>query len=193
MKLNLSLRVEKEQLETFGFISQSEKPDFNKAGHIGTHFDVMNKEFSLENIVTRGNIFDISNIKSHEVKVEDLDLHRVCQNDFVIFHSGLLKKYGYGTDEYFSPHMELSDELIDYLLLDKKVSFIGADVVGIKGSKDHARIDQYCANNGVFIIENLDNLDLLLKEAGDKPFTVYTFPLNFHGFTGLPCRVVAEI
>ncbi len=135
MKLNLSLRVEKEQLETFGFISQSEKPDFNKAGHIGTHFDVMNKEFSLENIVTKGNIFDISNIKSHEVKVEDLDLHRVCQNDFVIFHSGLLKKYGYGTDEYFLPHIELSDELIDYLLLDKKVSFIGVDMVGIKGSK----------------------------------------------------------
>lgn len=192
MKLNLSLRIEKEQLEALGVNFQSGKPDFNKAGHIGTHFDVMNKEFSLENIVTKGHIFDISNIKSHEAKVEDLDLHKVCQNDFVIFHSGLLEKYGYGTDEYFSPHVELSDELID-CLLDKKVSFIGVDMVGIKGSKDHARIDQYCADNGVFVIENLDNLGLLLKEAGDKPFTVYTFPLNYHGFTGLPCRVVAEI
>lgn len=193
MKLNLSLKIEKNQLEAFSFASQSERPDFNKAGHIGTHFDVMDKEFPLENIITKGKIFDVSNIKSHEIKVEDLDLSEVHQNDFVIFHSGILKKYGYGTNEYFSPHMELSDELIDYLLLDRKVSFIGVDMVGIKGSKDHARIDQHCANNGVFVIENLDNLDLLLKEAGDKSFTMYTFPLNFHGLTGLPCRVVAEI
>jgi len=43
----------------------------------------------------------------------------------------------------------------------------------------------------LFIIENLDNLNLLLEEAKDKSFIVYTFPVNMHGFTGLPCRVVA--
>jgi Predicted metal-dependent hydrolase len=64
---------------------------------------------------------------------------------------------------------------------------------GAKGPENHLRIDQYCADNGVFIIENLDNLEVLLKEAAGKQFTVYTFPVNMHGFTGLPCRVVAEI
>jgi len=34
----------------------------------------MNKEFSIENIVTRGRIFDISHIKNGEVKLQDLDL-----------------------------------------------------------------------------------------------------------------------
>ena len=192
MKLNLSLKVEKEQLEAWGLLSQSVRPDIDKAGHIGTHFDVMDKEFPLENIITKGKIFDISRITAHEVKGEDLDLSGVDQKDFVIFHSGILKKFGYGTKKYFSTYIELSDELIDDLIA-KKVSFIGVDMAGAKGPKDHPRIDQYCADKGVFVIENLDNLDILVKEAEHKPFTVYTFPLNFHGFTGLPCRVVAEI
>ncbi|NRT80088.1 DUF2200 domain-containing protein [Clostridium beijerinckii] len=41
----------------------------------------------------------------------------------------------------------------------------------------------------------LDKLiDELAKEkAADKPFKVYTFPVNMSGFSGLPCRVIAEI
>ncbi|MDF2636571.1 MAG: hypothetical protein K0R78_3445, partial [Pelosinus sp.] len=57
----------------------------------------------------------------------------------------------------------------------------------------HLYIDQYCADRGVFIIENLDNLDLLLEKTSNKSFTAYTFPVNMSGFSGLPCRVIAEI
>ncbi|MBZ9626127.1 hypothetical protein G9F71_025305 [Clostridium sp. FP2] len=64
---------------------------------------------------------------------------------------------------------------------------------GVKKGPAHPRTDQYCADRGVFIIENLDNLDLLLKEASSKSFTVYTFPINTSGFSGIPCRVIAEI
>ncbi|WP_238949048.1 DUF2200 domain-containing protein [Clostridium sp. YIM B02569] len=41
----------------------------------------------------------------------------------------------------------------------------------------------------------LDKLiDELVKEkAADKPFKVYTFQVNTSGFSGLPCRVIAEI
>jgi hypothetical protein len=38
----------------------------------------------------------------------------------------------------------------------------------------------------------MDNLDLLAKGAGGAHFKVSTYPMNFSGATGLPCRVVAE-
>lgn len=192
MKIDLSVKVEKKMLEKVLDTSTKVIENIAKAGHVGTHFDVMDKEFSIENIITKGKIFDISHIKTGEVKIEDLKLSTIQQNDFVIFYSGILKEYGYGTKEYFSTYIELSDELIDYLI-DKKVSFIGVDMAGAKKPDDHPRIDQYCADRGVFIIENLVNLDSLLKEATKKSFTVYTFPVNMSGFSGLPCRIVAEI
>ncbi len=190
MKLDLSVKVEKTMVEAL--TSQTIKQDIDKTGHVGTHFDVMNKAFPIKNIITQGRIFDISHIKEDEVETEDLDLSLVHPGDFVMFHSGILKKHGYGSKEYFANFLELSDELIDSLI-DKKVSFIGVDMGGVKRPKNHLRIDQYCADKGVFIIENLDNLDILLKEAKANPFTVYTFPLNLHGFTGLPCRIVVEV
>jgi len=192
MKFDLSFKLEKKVLdEVLASIGQV-NADLEKSGHVGTHYDAMNKEFSIENIITKGRVFDISHIKTGEVTVEDLDLSDVEKNDFVLFYSGILKKHSYGTKEYFSTYIELSDELINYLV-DKGVSFIGIDMAGAKKPADHPRIDQYCADRGVFIIENLDNLDLLLKEASDKSFTVYTFPVNLSGFSGLPCRVIAEI
>ncbi len=193
MKLDLSLKIERkliDQLTVSAAQDSGEKLD--KSGHVGTHFDGMDQEFRFESIITRGKVFDISLIQTGEVKMKDLDLSRVQENDFVMFYSGILKKHGYATRDYFTTYIELSDELVDYLI-DKKVSFIGVDMAGVKNQKGHERIDHYCAAKGVFIIENLDNLDRLLQEAKDGSFTVYTFPVNWHGFTGLPCRVVAEI
>lgn len=66
-------------------------------------------------------------------------------------------------------------------------------MAGAKKPEDHHHIDLHCAEKGIFIIENLDNLDLLLKETLGKPFTVYTFPTNMSSFSGLSCRVIAEI
>lgn len=192
MKIDLSYKVDKKLLVALGLAAKEIKPDIDKTGHVGTHFDVMGREYSIDNIITQGRIYDISHIKTCEVKTQDLDLTSVKEKDFVIFYTGILKQYGYGTKEYFSNYIELSDELIDDLL-NKKVSYIGVDMGGVKGPKDHPRIDQYCADRGVFIIENLNNLELLSEKANNKPFTVYNFPVNFDGFSGIPCRVVAEV
>ena len=192
MKIDLSYKVDKKLLEALGLATKEIASDIDKTGHVGTHFDVMGREYSVDNIITQGRIYDISHIKASEVRTEDLDLTSVKEKDFVIFHTGILKRFGYGTKEYFSNYTELSDELIDYLL-SKKISYIGVDMGGVKGPKDHPRIDQYCADRGVFIIENLNNLELLLEKADNKPFKVYNFPVNFDGFSGRPCRVVAEV
>ncbi len=192
MKIDLSFKVDKKVLEEISVSLAQANLDLEKQGHVGTHFDAMNKEFSIENIITRGRIFDISHIKTGEVKLQDLDLSNIEKGDFVMFYSGILKKLGYGPKEYFSTNIELSDELID-ALINREVNFIGIDMNGAQKPANHLRIDTYCADRGVFIIENLDNLDVLLEKAADKPFTVYTFPVNMSGFSGLPCRVIAEV
>ncbi|RYD06520.1 hypothetical protein N752_04120 [Desulforamulus aquiferis] len=192
MKIDLSCKVDEKVLEAVGLGAQAFGTDLDKAGHVGTHFDARDKEFSIEKIITRGIVFDIRHIKTGEVTIKDIDLSIIQPNDFIMFCSGILNTFGYGAKEYFGTYIELSDELVD-ALIGKNVSFIGVDMAGAKGPENHLRIDQYCADRGVFIIENLNNLDLLYETTNGSPFTAYTFPVNMSGFSGLPCRVIAEV
>ena len=161
-------------------------------GHLGTHFDVRDKTFNLENTHRTGKVVDVRHVRERDIEVADLaELHIEAQ-DFIMLHTGFLKEAGYGGKVYFKDHPQLSMALIDHLL-DKKVSLIGLDAAGIRRGEEHSKTDQYCADRGVFIIENLDNLDILQAQVAGKSFTVYTFPINFEGMSGLPCRVVAEI
>ena len=43
-------------------------------GHIGTHFDVVDKVFPIESFRTNGKIFDISHIRGREAQAEERDL-----------------------------------------------------------------------------------------------------------------------
>lgn len=158
-------------------------------GHLGTHFDVMNKEFPLEYIKRKGIIFDVSCVADRDISCDDIDMDKVHKNMFVIFYTGFIDKVGYGNKIYFTEHPQLSDELIERLL-DKNISIIGVDFAGVRRGKEHTPKDQYCAEHGVFIIENLCNLR---KLSTSKDFIVYTFPMNYTEITGLPCRVVAEL
>ena len=161
-------------------------------GHLGTHFDVMNKEFSLEFVKREGLVFNVRDMKDREILSGDIDMSLVKENMFVAFYTGFIEDEGYGTKKYFTEHPELSNELID-LLLDKKVSIIGIDFAGVRRGAEHTPKDQYCADRGVFIIENLCNLDKVLNGKKHEFFTVNTYPVNFEGMSGLPCRVVGEI
>ena len=164
----------------------------NKAlvGHLGTHFDVMNKDFPLEYSRRNGVLFDVSQIKDRDISGGDIDLKAVKKDMFVAFYSGFIDSEGYGGKKYFAEHPQLSDELID-TLLDKGVSVIGVDFAGVRRGKEHTPKDQYCADKGVFIVENLCNLKRVLENGGK--FIANTYPMNYTDVTGLPCRVIAEI
>lgn len=159
-------------------------------GHLGTHFDVMNKEFPLLYTERNGIIFDVSKVENRDIELSDIDINNVKENSFVMFYTGFIEKEGYGTRKYFTEHPQLSNQLID-ALLDKKVSIIGVDFAGVRRGKEHTPKDQYCADKGVFIIENLCNLKSLIDV--NKDFVVNTYPMNYAEMTGLPCRVVAKI
>lgn len=159
-------------------------------GHMGTHFDVMEEEFPLDYTQRKGIVFDVSSVKDRDIDVEDLSLDEIGENMFVAFYTGFVEKVPYGTKEYFSTHPQLSYALVEALLA-KKTSVIAIDCAGIRRGKEHVPIDRHCAEKGTFVIENLCDLDQVIRQG--RHFTARTFPVRYEGVTGLPCRVVAEI
>lgn len=159
-------------------------------GHLGTHFDVMNKEFPLEYTKRKAVVFDVSHVLSREISLCDIDSVKVQKDMFVAFYTGFLEKEGYGGKTYFTEHPQLSVELVDFLL-DRGVSIIGIDFAGVRRGKEHTVIDQYCADRDTFIVENLCNLQSVLSIS--DTFTVNTYPMNYAEMTGLPCRVIAQV
>ena len=55
---------------------------------------------------------------------------------------------------------------IDRCTSGEKISMIGVDFAGIRRGKEHTPKDQYCADRGVFVVENLCGLSRLLVVPG---------------------------
>ena len=185
MKLDITMKITPEMLD-------DAKRNENKAleGHLGTHFDAMDKEFPLEYTERTAVLFDVSGVSDRDIKIDDIDLDRVAENSFVLFYTGFADNEPYGSHRYFKEHPQLSVALID-ALLEKKVSMIGLDFAGIRRGKEHIPTDQRCADKNVFIIENLCNLGAIVDLQGD--IVIHTYPMRLVGQTGLPCRVIVEI
>jgi len=157
-------------------------------GHMGTHFDVMNKQFPLEFTSRQGIVFDVRGIP--EINISDIDCSRVKSGMFVAFYTGFIDEEPYGTSKYFKEHPQISVPLIEELLR-KRVSVIGVDCAGVRRGDEHTPMDKFCADRGVFIVENLCNLDKVLNGKKVEFFNAGIYPVNFTGLTGLPCRVIA--
>ncbi len=106
---------------------------------------------------------------------------------FIGFYSGFIERVPYGSTHYFRQHPQLAKELID-ALLQRQVSLIGLDFSGLRNGAEHTPMDQYCADHNTFVVENLSNL----RAVAGRDLLIYTFPIRFSGFTGLPSRVLAE-
>ncbi|MHC1782468.1 MAG: cyclase family protein [Anaerolineaceae bacterium] len=161
-------------------------------GHLGTHFDVMDKEFPLEYLNREAVAFDVKGLSDREIGAEDIDLDLVKPGMFAAFHTGFIEEVEYGSKEYFGGHPQLSNDLIECLLV-KQVAIIGVDFAGLRRGAEHTPKDQYCADRGAFVVENLTNLGAVLQGEKHRLCTIHTYPIKFAGLTGLPCRVAAEI
>lgn len=160
-------------------------------GHLGTHFDIMNRRFPLGYTRRPGYVFDVSAWIDQEIPPEAVDPVLITEGHFIAFYSGFQQRFPYGTDDYFHNHPQLSRELIEYLL-EKEIAIIGIDFAGIRRGSEHTPADQRCADRNVFVVENLCNLAKILENRSHRPFIAHTYPMAFPGMTGLPCRVVAE-
>ncbi|MCC3865222.1 cyclase family protein [Terrisporobacter petrolearius] len=126
--------------------------------HIGTHIDcynLSNIELPAEIDVT---VIDVRNLGIIDIDI--LDNISIEKNSFVIFRTGYLENYGYGSKEYFNSEASpyLTNELIDKLL-ECNIKLIGIDLSGIQHGKSHVAIDKYVENKGAYVIENICNLD----------------------------------
>ncbi len=171
-------------------LKQDAQGNLQKAftGHLGTHFDVMNKEFPIDFCERSAIAFDVSFVKDRDIEPEDIDTENIKKGMFIMFATDFIEHVPYGTPTYFHEHPQLSKRLLD-LLIEKEVSLVGIDFAGVRRGKEHTPTDQHFADHGVFIIENLCNLE---KVKG-KSFTAITCPMKFTDMTGLPCRVIAKI
>src|ERR1035437_1595532 len=138
-------------------------------GHLGTHFDVMDKEFPLAFVKRNGIIFNVKGIFDRDISIADIDLTLIEPDMFVAFFSNITEKIEYGSKEYFANHPQLSNELIDQLLK-KRISIIGIDFA-----------------------ENPCNMHSNVNKEKYKNCVINTYPIRFAGLSGLPCRVVAEV
>ena len=184
MKIDITLRVNPKMME-----DTQENLRRAKTGHFGTHFDVRDKEFPLDYTERKAIVFDVSEIKNRDIVVTDVDLEKSLKG-CSWRSTPVTSRRKAMEQEVFEEHPQLSMELIE-ALLEKQISIIGVDFAGIRMEKEHTSTDQYCANHGVFIVENLCNLKTVLDAGG--LFTARTYPMSFSGMTGLPCRVVAEL
>ena len=114
MLLDLTLRVTPEMTA-----DAQANERIARVGHLGTHFDVMDKEFPLEYTERPGIVFDLRGFAGEEIDLLQLDLDRVKAGDFVAFCTGYIERVPYGSREYFSGHPQLAPALID--LLQKRV------------------------------------------------------------------------
>ena len=80
MLIDLSVKITK--------FTRKEAPDNEKMvsfGHLGTHFDVMNKEFPLSYVRKEGVVFDVSGIKDRDIDLEDVDISKAKKEMFILF------------------------------------------------------------------------------------------------------------
>lgn len=151
----------------------------------------MDKEFPLDSFRTTGKVVDVSYIRDREIQIEDIGGVELHLGDTIIFYTGWVDALGYDTNsDYIHKSAELSDSLVEHIVK-KGVKLIGVDAAGAQKPSKHAQVDRYCADRGVFIIENLNNVKKLVEL--DRPFTIYTAPVHRTDLSGLPCRVLAEV
>ena len=190
MKIDLTYTLTRAKIDDWASKISDRDKALASTGHLGTHFDVMGKEFPLEFTESRGIVFDVSSAGVGEIAVNDVDIDKIQAGDFVLLRTGVSEKYDYGTDDYNTFFLQLSWQLIE-ALTDKKIRMIGVDMRGIRKGDEHNKADNFCAQRGVFVVEHLVNLDKLL-EYKDKNLTIHIYPVNLRGFSGLPSRVIAE-
>ena len=190
MIIDLTTKISEEFLEWMETSGTNKHVD---SGHIGTHLDIYKKSMiPIEYFNTNGVVIDVEKIANQrDITIKDVISVEIPQNSFVLFYTGRINEFEYGSEQYFAKHPQLSHELLEYLL-EKKIWFIGVDCSGIRRGDEHQAADELCESKGCYVIENLCNLHKLV-DKNVKINKIYTMWLDNPRATGLPCKVLAEI
>ena len=72
MLIDLSVKVTKESNKN---VLNNDEAKLASFGHLGTHFDVMDKKFPLEYTKRDAIVFDVSQILDKDIDVSDIDIN----------------------------------------------------------------------------------------------------------------------
>lgn len=159
-------------------------------GHVGTHLDTYEKsKIPLDYIKSKGVLLDVSEIAEiRQIELQDIKNLDIKNGSFLLIRTGRSEKIKYGTPEYFHNHPYLSDDLLAWLAK-QPLHFIGIDCSGVCRGSEHEPADRMLEQQGIYVIENLSELDKLIDTS---QFEVYTLWFEDSKATGLRCRVIAE-
>ncbi len=165
--------------------------------HVGTHLDspahmlAAGKsvdQLPLSKFYGRGILLDVRLFTGRTIPKEFLlDYPEIEALEFVLFYSGY--QHYWGSEKYFDGFPVLSPQAAD-ILLKMGLKGIGFDAVSVDlmDSTDYP-IHHKILSNGLIIVENLTNLNRLLKQS----FILSVFPLKVDQADGMPVRAVAII
>lgn len=160
--------------------------------HTGTHIDVpmhlinddkLASDFLIDDFIGKGVLLDVrgENIIDMKPRYEEI----IEENSVVLLYTGFDEFYG--MEKYFTNHPILSAELSDFLI-SKKIKILGMDMPS--PDRSPFTIHKALLSNGIFVLENVTNLQELLKI---NSFEVIALPLKISAeasFTRAICRVI---
>ncbi len=181
----MNLRQTK-HLEADGFVNH----ELTINMHTGTHIDgpmhlttsgLYLSDFPLDSFMGNGIVLDVSGMQT----IEYLEVYEdfISEGTIVILYTGHSQHFG--QELYFEQHPVLSKEFAD-LLVRKKIKMIGLDTP----SPDQYpfEIHKLLFENGIFIAENLTNLEQLLDLTS---FEIIALPLFIKADSAV-ARIVAR-
>lgn len=159
--------------------------------NIGTHIDspmhmtddkTFIGDYDIDRFCGNAKVFDVRGISL--ISVKDIDINVIKNEDIVLFYTGYEDSYGF--DEYYSGHPVLDYNLAE-VLVEKKIKLVGVDMPS--PDRYPFEVHKLLFSKGVFIVENLKNLGLLL---GYQKLEVYMFPLKVKADASF-IRAVAKV
>ncbi|ABR50491.1 cyclase family protein [Alkaliphilus metalliredigens QYMF] len=159
--------------------------------HSGTHIDIpmhltksekFINEISLDSFTGRGCLLDVRG--EQVIKYKEKYSNIVNENDIVLLFTNHSDQYG--TNEYFTNHPVIDEELANFFI-EKKIKILGMD---LPSPDEHPfRIHKMLLNHNILIIENITNLSKLVAV---NHFEVMAFPLKIKAEASMT-RVVARV
>ena len=145
--------------------------------HVGTHIDSpmhMSEDknfigdYKLDKFCGTAKVFDVRGINN--IFPDDFNIDSIEEDDIVLFYTGFEEKYG--TEDYYLKHPTL-DIGVGKILIEKGIKLVGMDMPS--PDKYPFEVHRLLFSKGIFIVENLRNLKLLI---GCKNPEVFMFPLK---------------
>ncbi len=167
--------------------------------HTGTHMDAPSHllkgaptldQYSMDVFTGKGIVLDLHNMKDRLITLEQIRSlsTEIRDHAYILFYTGWDQFWG--TDQYYKDYPILSKEAASYLAEEFQLKGIGVDTISVDMEDTWALpVHRALLGKGILIIENLTNLQCLLR----KIFDLYTFPLKLQDADGAPVRAAAHV